>query len=95
MAVFPALPRLEKRELADQCPGAYTAMQKRGELRHLGDSYTVPIEELLDIAVRRWGTPTSIGADRFRQDLLESALQSLGLLHLISWRGARLARRRK
>ena len=87
MAVFPALPRLEEREKQDQCPGAYVRMRERGELRRLGDSFTVPIEELLDIAVRRWGTPTSIGADRFRQDLLESALQSLGLLHLISWRG--------
>ena len=80
-------PPLSERALADGVSGVYETMQLRGELV-LIDDRVVPIAPFLQEAVRRYGRPQAIAADRYRDGELEQAVRN-DRLHLPepTWRG--------
>ena len=77
LAAFPTQPPLPERELADGCSGLYQAMARAGELRLLGGR-VVPVDDLLDLAIKEFGTPSTIVADRWRAGELDDAIKNLG-----------------
>ncbi len=78
LAAFPSLPDLEQRERADAVPGLYTEMAAAEELVQLGYR-TVPPCDLLEAAIKRWGVPDVIVADRWRISELFDAMDQIGL----------------
>ena len=73
MAAFPNEPSLADRGLQDSVGDLYQRMVAEGHLVQLG-ARTIPIAALLDEAVARFGMPTVIVADRFREAELRDAL---------------------
>ena len=73
--------------LSDGVPGVYEAMRDAGELVQLGGR-VVPVGPFLAAAVRRYGRPQAIAADRWRAGELEDGAREarLGLPEPI-WRG--------
>ncbi len=75
-AVFPELPGLGERGLADGCGRLYLDMAARGELlqarRRVSD-----VGELLRECLRRWGRPVAVVCDRWRVAELRQALESV------------------
>ena len=63
-------PELSQRALADGVSGVYEAMRDAGELVQLGGR-VVPVGPFLAEAVRRYGRPQAIAADRWRAGELE------------------------
>ena len=81
------VPELEKRERRDGVVGVYSAMRRRGELVQLGGR-VVPVGPLLKEAVRRWGRPSALAADRYRQGELSDGVAAARLsLPEPTWRG--------
>ena len=80
-------PELSQRALADGVSGAYEAMRDAGELVQLGGR-VVPVGPFLAEAVRRYGRPQAIAADRWRAGELEDGVREAGLsLPEPTWRG--------
>ena len=80
-------PDLSERALADGVAGVYEAMRDAGELVQLGGR-VVPVGPLLAEAVRRYGRPQAIAADRWRAGELSDGVTEAGLrLPEPTWRG--------
>ena len=75
-AVFPELPGLGERGLADGVGRLYLDMQSRGELLQAGRRVS-DVGELLREAMRRWGRPLAVVCDRWRVAELRQALESV------------------
>ena len=75
-AVFPELPPLDQRGLMDNVAGLYTRMLGRGELIQAGER-VADVHRLLTEALERWGRPTVITSDRWRERELRQALEAV------------------
>ena len=71
-------PTLKERAKADRVGKIYEEMLDRGELTMLGNR-VVPVEDLLHEAIRKWGPPAAVIADRYRQGELLDGIQKSGL----------------
>ena len=74
LAVFPELPGLGERGLADGVGGLYLQMARRGELIQAGWRVS-DVAALLREALRRWGRPVAIACDRWRISELKQAVE--------------------
>ena len=72
-AVFPEIPSLAERGLRDGVGGAYQTMRERGELLISGERVS-SIAGLLAECLKRWGKPSAIVCDRWREAELRQAL---------------------
>ena len=80
-------PPLSERALVDGVAGVYEQMATAGELVQLGGR-VVPVGEFLAVAVRRFGLPQAIAADRWRAGELEDGVREARLrLPSPTWRG--------
>ena len=80
-------PELPQRALADGVAGVYEAMRDAGEMIQLGGR-VVPVGPFLAEAVRRYGRPQALAADRWRAGELEDGVRDAGLsLPEPTWRG--------
>ena len=80
-------PPLAERERSDSVMGRYTAMLRAGELVQIGGRI-VSVGPFLEEAVRRFGRPDALAADRWRAGELEDGVKSAGLaLPTPTWRG--------
>ena len=80
-------PPLIEREKADGVVGIYRQMENRGELRVLGGR-VVPIDEFLRECVLRWGPPSAVSCDRWREGELVDAVNAAKLrFPMPTWRG--------
>lgn len=80
-------PDLSERALADGVAGVYEAMRDGGELVLIGGR-VVPVGPLLAEAVRRYGRPQAIAADRWRAGELSDGVTEAALrLPEPTWRG--------
>ena len=80
-------PRLEARAEADGVAGVYEQMRAVGELVQLGGR-VVPVGAFLAEAVRRFGRPAALAADRWRAGELEDGVKDARLsLPVPTWRG--------
>ena len=78
VAAFPREPELYERATRDGVPGLYESMASANELLLIGGR-TVPVTELLEAAIDRFGAPDAIAADRWREGELRDAMDALGL----------------
>ena len=74
-AVFPEIPSLAERGLKDGVGNQYRIMHERGELIVRGERVS-SISGLLGECVRRWGRPTAIVSDRWREAELRQELSN-------------------
>ena len=75
-AVVPETPDLPQRGLADGVGSLYVKMSQRDELLQIG-TYTSSVSGLLNEALHRWGRPSVIVGDRFKQgEMLEACKAS-------------------
>ena len=86
VAAFPAEPTLTVRGVKDAVGDLYVRCARRGELVTLG-GHTVPVGQLLAEAMTRFGRPSLIAADRWRDGELLDAMNTVGLRCPIDWRG--------
>lgn len=75
VGAFPAVPSLEERGLRDGVGRLYVECHRRGELVIAGEN-AVNVEALLREAVERFGAPTALAADRWREAELRDALKA-------------------
>ena len=81
------IPELQEREKADGVVGVYRQMQNRGELIVIGGR-VVPIPDFLKECVLRWGPPSAVSADRWREGELVDAVNEARLrFPAPTWRG--------
>ena len=78
VACFPCLPSLAERGLRDGCGNLYVECAKLGELLTLGE-HTSDVGLLLQECLERWGKPSRIVADRWRDGELKEALTKGGI----------------
>ena len=78
LACFPCEPSLAERGLRDGCGGLYAECARRGELVTLGQR-VADIQALLQAALERFGRPSAICSDRWREAELRDALQAAGV----------------
>ena len=78
VAAFPAAPSLADRGLYDGASGLYVECARRGELLLLGQR-SVDISALLAAALERFGRPSRILCDRWREAELRDALERAGV----------------
>ncbi len=78
MAAFPAQPGLGERGQRDGVGGLYVECARRGELLTLGGA-AVDIPALLGEALERYGRPSRIVTDRWREAELRDALDKAGV----------------
>lgn len=78
LAAFPHTPDLETRGRRDHVANLYVRMHERGELLLAGER-VVDVSELLIAAVDRWGIPSTVLADRWREAELLTALDAAAL----------------
>ena len=78
VAVFPTEPSLADRGLHDGAGGLYVECARRGELLLFGQR-SVDISALLQAALERFGRPSRIVADRWREAELRDALDKAGV----------------
>ena len=76
-AVFPELPGLAERGLADGVGDLYMRMARRGELFQAGRRVS-DAGALLREALDRWGRPVAVVCDRWRVAELRQALEGVG-----------------
>ena len=87
LAAFPAEPTLAERGLRDGVGGLYAECHRRGELLTLG-RHTADVTALLQAALDRFGRPSRIVADRWREADLREALDNAGVpLAVLEFRG--------
>ena len=80
-------PILSERAKGDRVPGIYQQMEARGELLVIGGK-VVPIPDFLKECVLRWGPPSAIACDRYREGELVDAVNEARLrFPLPTWRG--------
>ena len=72
-AVFPEIPTLAERGLRDGVGNQYVQMHQRGELLIAGEQVS-SIAGLLGECLRRWGKPSTIVCDRWREAELRQEL---------------------
>ena len=75
IAAFPELPDLAERSRTDGAD--YARMHRDGDLLILGRR-VVPVADLIDVAIDRWGTPARICADHHQERELRDALEDAG-----------------
>lgn len=81
------IPALPERAKADRVPGIYEQMEARGELLVLGGK-VVPVGDFLKECVLRWGRPSALACDRWREGELTDAVNEAKLrLPAPTWRG--------
>ena len=73
VAAFPEVPDLRERGLSDGVGRLYVDMANRGELI-VTSGRAVSVEALLGEVLARWGRPSVITADRYRESDLRQAL---------------------
>ena len=78
VAAFPAEPSLAERGLADGVGNLYRECARRGELLTIGKR-AVEIPGLLSAALERFGKPSRIACDRWREAELRDALDKAGV----------------
>ena len=76
-ALLPAEPSLAAKGLADGVGRQYVEMHRRGELVIAGQ-YVSDLAELLREVLRRWGRPSAIVVDRWREGDLREQLREAG-----------------
>ncbi len=76
-AVFPKMPSLAERGLRDGVGGLYADMARRGELLIAGERVS-DVGGMLREATRRWGKPSAIVCDRWREAELRQELDRAG-----------------
>ena len=87
LAAFPSEPSLAERGLRDGVGGLYVECARRGELLTLG-RHTVDVTALLQAALDRFGRPSRIVADRWREGDLREALDAAGVpMAVLEFRG--------
>ena len=87
LAAFPAEPTLAERGLRDGVGGLYMECHRRGELLTLGQRSS-DVSALLRVALDRFGRPSRIVADRWREAELRDALDVAGVpLAMLEFRG--------
>ena len=77
-AVFPELPGLAARGLADGVGDLYRRMAERSELLVAGQRVSDPVAMLRE-ALHRWGAPAAVVADRWREAELRQSLDAAGV----------------
>ena len=75
-AVFPEIPDLRQRGLADGVGGRYLRMAERGELLTAGRRVS-DVRALIGEALSRWGRPQAIVCDRWREAELREVLEAV------------------
>ena len=78
VAAFPQSPSLNERGLRDGVGSLYVQCQTRGELILCG-TRAVDIGQLLTQALKRFGNPDALAADRWREAELADALNAVGV----------------
>ena len=78
LAAFPAIPDLAARGRADNVGDLYGRMASRGELVTAGQR-VVDVGELLQLALDRFGPPSVVVCDRFRENELRQALEAAAI----------------
>ena len=78
LSAFPNEPGLAERGLRDGVGRLYAEGARRGELVQVGGS-AVDISELLQAAMERFGPPSALAADRWREAELRDALKKAGV----------------
>ena len=73
IAAFPELPDLGERGRTDGA--GYQAMHREGDLLRMGRR-VVPVPELIDAALERWGRPVRVVADHHQERELRQALEA-------------------
>ena len=87
LAAFPNEPSLGERGLADGVGALYQRCAERDELIRVGGA-AVDIGELLQAALDRFGPPSALAADRWREAELRDALKKAGVpMAALSLRG--------
>lgn len=86
MAAFPKNPELAERGKRDGVRGLYQTMHQRGELVTLG-AYVVPVGELIEAAAERYGVPSALVADRWKDGEILQGLSDIGLSVPVVFRG--------
>lgn len=77
VAAFPMEPTLHEQGLADSVGRLYVDCFERGELIQCGGA-AVDVRELVLEGLERFGVPSAVVADRWREAELRDALQSAG-----------------
>ena len=78
VAAFPRLPSLEARGRSDGVGTLYLEMNRQGELLQLGER-VVAADELIGVALGKWGAPSAVIADRFHGREVQQAVEAAGL----------------
>ena len=78
LAAFPTEPGLPERGLRDGVGRLYVECWKRGELIQCGGA-AVDVRELLEAALARFGHPSAVVADRWREAELRDGLHAAGV----------------
>ena len=78
VAAFPRLPSLEARGRNDGVGSLYLEMNRQGELLQLGER-VVAADELIGVALGKWGAPSAVIADRFHGREVQQAVEAAGL----------------
>ena len=87
LAALPSIPGLAERERRDGLPeNRYRRMVDRAELALLGER-VVPVPQLLELACERFGVPTVILCDRWREGELRDAMGEIGVEAPVIFRG--------
>ena len=71
--VFPEKPSLMERGVKDGVSSLYVEMAQRGELLQAGE-YAPDLDAMFSEVLRRWGTPRTVVADRWKEAELRNAL---------------------
>ena len=74
VGAFPSIPSLEERGLRDGVGRLYVECSRQGELVTAGEN-AVDVSALLGEAIERFGAPSAIAADRWREPELRDALK--------------------
>ena len=78
LAAFPGVPSLDRRGEAGGVEGLYSECARPGELVTLGHR-TVNVPALMREALERFGRPSRVAADRWREGELRDALAAAGV----------------
>ena len=78
VSAFPEHPTLKTRGTKDGVASLYEQCHRRGELIVAGQ-FTTDVKELLRVALARWGKPSQIVCDRYREADLREALGKAGI----------------
>ena len=80
-AAFPQNPSLESRGTKDGVGSLYVTCHQRNELIIAGNR-TTDVDEIIRVALSRWGLPSRIVCDHWRKSSLRDAMEGAGILHI-------------